>query len=42
VFPLTDPVISRSHVLIVRRSAELSPAAKALFDTIRAHADQSP
>jgi DNA-binding transcriptional LysR family regulator len=32
--PLVDPVISRSLVLITRRSAQLSPAAQALYDIL--------
>jgi DNA-binding transcriptional LysR family regulator len=32
VIPLTEPVVSRSLVLIARRAAHLSPAAQALYD----------
>jgi DNA-binding transcriptional LysR family regulator len=32
---LTAPVVSRSLVLISRRSSHLSPAAQALYDMIR-------
>jgi DNA-binding transcriptional LysR family regulator len=35
VIVLTTPVVSRSLVLVFRRSAHLSPAAQALFDLIR-------
>lgn len=34
VVALTDPVISRSLVLLARRAAQLSPAAQALYDAI--------
>ena len=33
--PLTDPVVSRRLVLVMRRKAALSPAAQALYDMIR-------
>lgn len=33
--PLTDPVVSRSLVLLTRRKAALSPAAQALYDMVR-------
>lgn len=32
---LTDPVVSRTVVLITRRNAQLSPAAQALYDLVR-------
>ncbi len=32
--PLVDPVVSRSLVLVTRKGAQLSPAAKALFDLL--------
>jgi DNA-binding transcriptional LysR family regulator len=35
VVPLTDPVVSRSLVLVSRRGAHLSPAAQALYDLLR-------
>ncbi len=35
VVALTDPVVSRTLVLISRRSSQLSPAAQALYDMIR-------
>ena len=35
VIGLTDPVVSRSLVLITRRAATLSPAARALYDLIK-------
>jgi len=35
VIRLVDPVVSRTLVLVRRRTAQLSPAAKALFDMIR-------
>jgi DNA-binding transcriptional LysR family regulator len=38
VLRLVDPVVSRSLVLITRKSAELSPAAQAMFDMIKAEA----
>lgn len=38
VIALTDPVITRTFVLLVRRSAHLTPAAKALHDMILARA----
>jgi DNA-binding transcriptional LysR family regulator len=34
VVPLTDPVVSRTLVLVVRKAAQLSPAAQALYDAI--------
>jgi DNA-binding transcriptional LysR family regulator len=34
---LSDPVVSRSLVLITRRAATLSPAARALYDLIKKH-----
>ncbi|MFI5316558.1 MAG: LysR family transcriptional regulator [Myxococcota bacterium] len=36
VVPLTDPVVSRSLVLVTRKGAHLSPAAQALYEAIRA------
>jgi DNA-binding transcriptional LysR family regulator len=38
VLRLVDPVVSRSLALITRKSAELSPAAQAMFDMIKAEA----
>jgi DNA-binding transcriptional LysR family regulator len=38
VVALRDPVVSRTLVLVSRRSAHLSPAAQALYDLIRAGA----
>jgi hypothetical protein len=38
VVPLSDPVVSRSLVLIARRTAHLSPAAQALYDMVRRRA----
>jgi DNA-binding transcriptional LysR family regulator len=38
VVRLVDPVISRRLVLITRKSAELSPAAQAMYDMINAEA----
>lgn len=38
VIDLTDPVISRTLVLVVRKASHLSPAAQALYDLIRARA----
>lgn len=38
VLRLVDPIVSRSLVLIARKSAELSPAAQAMFDMIKAAA----
>jgi DNA-binding transcriptional LysR family regulator len=35
---LTEPMISRSLVLVTRKGAHLSPAAQALYDTVRRHA----
>lgn len=35
VIPLFDPVVTRSLVLVTRKSAQLSPAAKALFELLR-------
>jgi DNA-binding transcriptional LysR family regulator len=34
VVPLVDPVVSRSLALVTRAGAQLSPAAKALFDLL--------
>ena len=34
VVALTDPVVSRSLVLVSRKTAQLSPAAQALFDML--------
>jgi DNA-binding transcriptional LysR family regulator len=39
VIALTDPVVSRTLVLVSRKTAQLSPAAQALYDMIR---DQAP
>jgi len=36
VVALTDPVVARSLVLVTRKTAQLSPAAQALYDLIRA------
>jgi hypothetical protein len=33
---LVEPVVSRSLVLLTRVNAQLTPAAQALYDTIRA------
>src|SRR5262249_30187511 len=38
VIALTDPVVSRTLVLLSRRNAHLSPAAQALYDVISHHA----
>ena len=38
VIGLTDPVISRTLVLVSRKASHLSPAAQALYDLIRARA----
>jgi DNA-binding transcriptional LysR family regulator len=38
VVALTDPVVSRTLVLVSRKAATLSPAAQALFDLIRKRA----
>ena len=35
VIALTDPVVSRTLVLVSRKTAQLSPAAQALYDMIR-------
>lgn len=35
IIALTDPVVSRTLVLVSRRTAQLSPAAQALYDMIR-------
>jgi len=35
VIPLVDPVVSRTLVLVTRTSAQLTPAAQALYDLIR-------
>jgi DNA-binding transcriptional LysR family regulator len=37
--PLSNPVISRSLVLLTRNAAHLSPAARGLYDLIRARAN---
>ena len=42
VVPLTDPVVTRSLVLVSRANARLSPAAQALYDLIREHGAQAP
>jgi DNA-binding transcriptional LysR family regulator len=39
VIALTDPVVSRTLVLVSRKTVQLSPAAQALYDMIR---DQAP
>jgi DNA-binding transcriptional LysR family regulator len=36
VVALTDPVVARSLVLVRRKTAQLSPAAQALYDLVRA------
>ena len=41
VVALADPVVTRTFVLIARRSAHLSPAAQALYDMILKRARQS-
>jgi len=38
IVPLTNPAVSRKLVLISRRKAQLSPAARALYDMIREQA----
>jgi DNA-binding transcriptional LysR family regulator len=38
VLALTDPVVSRTLVLVGRKASHLSPAAQALYDLIRAQA----
>ena len=38
VIPLSDPVVSRTLVLLTRAKARLTPAAQALYDLIRNHA----
>jgi DNA-binding transcriptional LysR family regulator len=38
IVPLVDPVVSRTLVLISRKTAHLSPAAQALYDMIRRQA----
>jgi DNA-binding transcriptional LysR family regulator len=38
VVALTEPVVSRSLVLITHRAAHLSPAAQALYDMLIRHA----
>lgn len=38
VVALTDPVVSRSLVLVSRKTSHLSPAAEALYDMIKAQA----
>jgi len=35
--PVSEPVVSRTLVLVTRKGAHLSPAAQALFDLIRTH-----
>ena len=35
VVPVTDPVVSRTLVLVTRKGTHLSPAAQALYDAIR-------
>jgi DNA-binding transcriptional LysR family regulator len=35
---LVDPVVSRALVLVVRKTARLSPAAQALYDMIKVRA----
>jgi DNA-binding transcriptional LysR family regulator len=42
VVPLTDPVVSRTLVLVARKNAHLSPAAQALHDMIAQHATKPP
>jgi DNA-binding transcriptional LysR family regulator len=41
VVALTDPVVSRTLVLVSRKNAHLSPAAQALYDLIAGHAARS-
>jgi len=41
VLPLTDPVVSRTLVLVSRKNAHLSPAAQALYDMIVTDAAQA-
>lgn len=38
---LTDPVISRSLVLVARTAAVLSPAAQALYSLVKQHAGEN-
>jgi DNA-binding transcriptional LysR family regulator len=38
IVPLTDPIVSRTLVLVTRKTATLSPAAQALCDLIRKRA----
>jgi DNA-binding transcriptional LysR family regulator len=38
VIALTDPIVSRSLVLVTRGAAHLSPAAKALYELIKRRA----
>jgi DNA-binding transcriptional LysR family regulator len=38
VVPLVDPVVSKHLVLVARRTGQLSPAGRALYDMVRAHA----
>jgi len=38
VRPLADPVVSRALVLVSRKTSQLSPAARALYDTIEKQA----
>jgi DNA-binding transcriptional LysR family regulator len=40
VMRLQNPVVSRGLVLITRKTAELSPAAQALYEMVKAYADQ--
>jgi len=40
VVALSDPVISRTIVLVSRKASHLSPAAQALYDLIRARAER--
>ena len=37
VVALTDPPVSRTLVLVSRKTSQLSPAARALYDMIEAH-----
>jgi DNA-binding transcriptional LysR family regulator len=42
IVALTDPVVSRTLVLLARKNAHLSPAAQALYDMIAEHTREQP
>lgn len=42
VIELSDPIVSRTLVLVARKTAHLSPAAQALYDMIRKRAADAP